>query len=284
MREGVQQIATIGFIERTLEAELGTVRSDVRQMLEDAIYYLDRVVERDEPDLLFQYYAVDSYDPDNDPSGPAAIAEDDPLFACDYYYPEDPFRACGIPCDQLAYQLYLIDEDENGEFTPPIDGVGLSEVKDGSVHRFMINDECLKNPGALVYRGCLDLNKPYADSWDYWDMDWHYWGYWLKVEESDYLAQHLPGDRGLWTSTETIGGWERIVISTGDFRKNVSGLSRFLHANGAGIVDADSDGLADESERLSGTDPFHPDSDGDGCRDGDEVAGATDPTDPTSYP
>ena len=52
----------------------------------------------------------------------------------------------------------------------------------------------------------------------------------------------------------------------------------------AAAIDSDGDGLSDEQERRTGTDPFNPDTDRDGYPDGLEVALGSDPLDPRSVP
>lgn len=49
-------------------------------------------------------------------------------------------------------------------------------------------------------------------------------------------------------------------------------------------IDSDGDGLSDEEERRTGTDPFNPDTDGDGYPDGLEIILGSDPLDPHSVP
>ena len=50
------------------------------------------------------------------------------------------------------------------------------------------------------------------------------------------------------------------------------------------LLDSDGDGIADEEERLIGTDPFKADTDGDGYPDGLEIALGSDPLDRKSIP
>lgn len=52
--------------------------------------------------------------------------------------------------------------------------------------------------------------------------------------------------------------------------------------NPADDIDADDDGVDNDTERELGTDPFNPDSDGDGVPDGQEIIEGTDPLNPDS--
>ncbi len=281
MIEGIPQIHRIGYVERFLEQQHGIVHNDVRAMLEDATYYFERVIVEDDPEKVFQYYAVQAYDESTDPSGYPAINADDPVFACDYYYPDDPYAPCASPYDGFSYNYYLIDEEANGEFVAPNGKDWLSNVSSAHVRRFMIDDACLDSPTIDDYRGCLDLNKDFAAGRGYWDLDKQYWGCWSTATVDGFLGEEGPDENGLWTSVADVQGQPRAVIQTYDFVVNAMAAVRCIGENSNGIVDADSDGLANGTELSLGTDPYHPDSDGDGLIDGDEVIlYATDPSNP----
>jgi hypothetical protein len=307
MMETTKQVRRVGFVEKLLEERYGIVDENVRAMLEDAIYYVDRVIQYDDPDLLFQYYALDEYNEADYPTAYPPISPNDPLFTCDFYYPDDPVKPCSSPYDELVYNFFRIDEEANGEFVAPNGAAWLSNIGDGDLDVFMLDDACTAMPETEDYRGCLDLNKAYANNRDFWDMDRQYWDLSGIMSIEDYLNGDGPDEDGLWTSTKTIDGSVRTVIRTSDFVTNVAATARYLEDNSGGIVDSDSDRLADAAESAVGTDPFYPDSDedglidgdevilygtdpnepdtdGDGCDDGHEVEAGTDPTVPTPCP
>lgn len=271
MLEGVAQIRRLAMAERQLEAKTGISHPHVRAMLEDAIYYLHRVVPRDEPRLVFEYYSLGDYNQTTFPSAYPTLASNHPLFACDFYYPDAPFLYCGEGYEQLAFHFYAIDEAANGEFVAPTGQVWLSDRGDGALELYLLDDACVNDLDRPDYRGCLDLQKDYALVRDYYDWERQYWGWWGTATIDGFIGPDGPDARGLWTSTEVLNGRSRTVIRTNDFVRNTTAAIRLVRTFGHAIVDRDSDGLDDADETVAGTDPSYPDSDGDGLLDGDEV-------------
>jgi hypothetical protein len=286
MREGIYNILRLSFVEWVLENQYGLQEPGVQPMLEDAVFYIDRVVEYDEPGVsLFNYYAVNAYDQTTDPTGYPGISADDPVFSCDFYYPDDPYVGeCGPPYQDHPASLYGIDEQANGEFVSPVPSWGLTDVPHNRFFAAIIADGCLDAASPSNYRGCLELDKQGTPE-RVWKTDRMYWGSQLTKSVEELLAGHRPDADGWWTSTKTLLGQPRVVVDTATFRFNLLGYVYTLGEVPTGILDADSDGLSDATEQTLGTDPHHPDSDGDGASDGNEILRFhTSPTDPGSHP
>ncbi len=273
VRESLELIRRMGFIEKKME-ETGTTSDNIRKALEDSLYYIDRVITYDErPDPkgagnIFTFYTTGSYDTTTTPSGNATINPNDPVFSCNYYYPEEPYLCLyGF----AGFNYYLIDEEANGEFVTPIPSYGLQDHGDGYIYKFMISDACLDSTSPANYSGCLDLSKPYAETRGYWDIEGIAWGYGVNKGIDAYLRDYAPdAQTGFWKEDYDLSGVNRKVISTNTFRSNVYGIAKFLGKNKTGITDSDSDGLLDTEETAIGTDVFYPDSDKDGIRDGED--------------
>lgn len=270
MREGIKLIRRIAFVERAVARDEGLIRPDVRSMLEDAVFYLDRVIPRDEPDKLFQYYSLADCDAATSPSCLPALAADEPVFTCDFYYPEDPFRSCGYGGSPSPPQLVGIDESINGEFVGP-DGLDwLADVSHGGLPQYLIADECVNDAAAASWSGCLDLEKPYALARSYYDWDRMYWDLVGTPAVNDLVDRPANGS-GLWTVNRVVRGRDRLVIRTDEFVHKLVAAARLFETVQDQLRDRDSDGLDDLDERRIGSDPSLPDTDYDGLLDGDEV-------------
>ena len=287
VREVTELVRRLGFIEKKME-EKGETNNEVRKALEDSLYYIDRVITYDErPDPrgagnIFTFYTTGGYGTTTTPSGNATINPNDPVFSCNYYYPEEPYLCLyGF----AGFNYYLIDEEANGEFVTPIPSYGLQDHGDGYIYKFMISDACLDSTSPANYSGCLDLSKEYAETRGYWDLEGILWGYGVNKGIDTYISSYTPNEQGFWTEDYSINGTTRKVISTNTFRANVYGIAKFLGQNKTQITDSDSDGLLDSEETAIGTDKFYPDSDKDGFNDGDEVhTHHTNPLDKCSGP
>jgi hypothetical protein len=267
----------LGLVQKTLEEQYGQYSSDVRLALEDALYYMDRVIIRDEPNQLFMYYALEDYDAYSLPSSLPDISADDPMFACDCYYPDDPWADCGP--QYVGYHYYRIDES-GGEFLPPPAYPFLADVHYGTTVWFMLDNACTQDPWRSDFRGCLDLDRDYARDRDFWNVIFQAWTFGYDHDAEDFLVANRPDDDGLWTSVHQIDGQGRAVADTTTFVGHLFGMCRYLMAISVALADRDSDGLTDAREAALATDPRYPDTDQDGVSDGDEVdRDGTDPTD-----
>ncbi len=281
MAESIYMIRYLAWVEKTLEEQYGLSNDAVRRTLEDALYYAERVVVRDDPGKLFLYYALDDYDASTVPSAQPAITVNDPMFACDCYYPNDPFGSCGP--EYVGFHFYRIDES-NGEFIPPGGYRELADLVYSSMTNKMIDDACAADAQRPDFRGCLDLDRDYANARDYWDVQYQAWTFGIDNDAAGFLVSDRPNADGLWTSTQQIGGQPRTVVDTALLGRYLFGMCRYLTANGVVATDSDSDGLSNNWEQAVGTDPRYPDTDKDGVTDGDEVQrDGTDPTNPASH-
>jgi hypothetical protein len=138
-------------------------------------------------------------------------------------------------------------------------------------------------------------------------------GEWLHMtlDRSGLVRVQGPG----WDYSETVRTYEvgatgpvltvfvdepaGLVVDVDDFHDDVGdeGPVEPVDADGDGLTDdteaevgtdpndpdTDDDGLTDGVEVEGGTDPLRADSDGDGASDGDEVAGGTNPNDPYDF-
>ncbi len=257
MMESVKMLHALGYVEKNLEKKYKLNNPEVRRMMEDATYYIYRTIEFDDTDpvrKLFRFYAIDDYTPRTIPSADAVIRANDPLYACDFYYLENPFSAT---CDRVGAHYYAINE-EDGEFINPENFI-VSNISAGGMDIYAIKPECLEDETRSDFHGCLDLNVEKAINHDYWQSHLVYWGWGLTRDIDEYLNDHLPNEDGYWVSTKKVLGKERSVISTSDFRYNVLGLANFFEDNWQKINDTDCDGFSDEQEQAQGTDPLYPD-------------------------
>ncbi|MFH1873857.1 MAG: pectate lyase [Pseudomonadota bacterium] len=278
--ESDSAIRKYGMVEKILEEKYNMRNSDVRAMLEDAMYYIQHLPADDEAPqrTLFNFYALSDYSPTSHPSADVRIRTNDPIFSCDFYYPDDPYQT---DCCCRGYQYFLIDESSGTEFVDPFPNYGFSNRTDSQTYLFAIQDECLDDASLSNYRGCLDLNKEFASKRNYWDVNRHYWGYWLNKEIDQYLSEYKPDQRGFWVTQYNLNNEERDVISTSLFRLNAIGIAKYLKENWANITDSDSDGISDEEEIQAGTDPHYPENQGVAGVDGSpssEISGKSSPS------
>jgi len=249
--ESVMLIDTIAYIEKTLEENYGkTHNNDIQQMLENAIYYIHKVIRpdtaHDRINRRFRFYALGTYNPTNSPTANKNINSNDPLYACDYYYTDDPDRSkCVSPTSAHSYNYYLIEND----FETPAAFI-VDNYSAGNALTYLIKDPCITE-GRASFTGCLDFNKPKALEDKHWDIDLIYWG--VRLTES-MLNASLPNDAGLWTSIFE----DRTVINTNNFKKHIRGMAALIDSSE--LSDSDLDGVPNGNERIRGTDPYYPDN------------------------
>lgn len=266
--ETVALVHRLGFVEHELRRSGEPYDPQTREMLEDALFYLARRAPRTSSGQLYSYAALRDYGPDDDPSAYPSLAADEPLFACDFYYPADPVAVCPADVEGLGHNLYSVTGTVGGL---PADSwnPGLAAIDDGGIVENMIADVCLSNANLTSYRGCLDLDKWTAAGNGFWNADHVYWSR-LPLERTVDWSALLPESDGLWSRTEVVRGQPRRVARTDDFVNGVLTAVQYLSSED-GVYDADSDGLFDDEEQQAGTDPHRADTDGDGLSDEAEV-------------
>jgi hypothetical protein len=100
------------------------------------------------------------------------------------------------------------------------------------------------------------------------------------VQGSTVLCTAVVAGDGRWSCSSTVtlpSGQHTVSATQTDPAGNTSPADPVTFTVVAGPGDADGDGLPDQQEGSSGTDPAVPDTDGDGLSDGQEVTTGTDP-------
>lgn len=279
----VYLVNAVAYAEKKLE-QLGETNPKYRNMLEDAIYYIQAELENSNSDPSepekYNFYALQNYTTSTPApnTASAAISKDDPITFCDYYYPTDPFKA---ECKSNGHDTHAYYPTSSKEW--PFSGFATNEVNLKGIDQYLIDPGCQGADGypsssRTNYDGCLNLNSEKANLRSFWDNYRAFWGSWKGYTKiywavDDYLEYAPDPSTGYWTSTYSSStvGTGRTVIDSAVFSQNAAGIAKFLGQNNDEITDSDSDGLDDSEEGAHGTDPDYWDSDKDGFSDGDEV-------------
>jgi len=183
---------------------------------------------------------------------------------------------------------------------PPGSHVTDVQMMDGSVYKDIPNDVPISSPAVVPEDGKTSIENP---------LQWK--GFYPTSPVVDSETSTL-GDGGvnlvlsIWPVQYDQGQhltriWTKLVIHvtytvetlSSDVDQDVDGQPDYWETsygldpnNASGIQgpagDFDGDGLTNEQELASGTNPTNPDSDGDGVADGKEAGSGTDPLDPGS--